>query len=561
MVRASQELAVQAQPLEDTAPDHGLAPLLARCLTLRGICDPQAIDEFLHLEEFKPHDPALMPGMAQAVERIVRAVNSASRICIYGDYDADGVSAIAILLQAIRALGGICFHYIPDRFLEGVGLHCDRLALLKSQGVDLVITVDTGSRAMEEMRFAAAIGLDVIITDHHTPGEQTPCAYAVLNPKLPGSRYPFRSLCGAGVAFKLASALDHALPGRLDLERLLKIAAIATVADMVPLHGENRWIVWAGLRAMDREEKGPLRSLLRKVGVRGAVQATDISFRVAPRLNAPGRLGDPDPAIALLDNPTPEEAGRLIEIMDGMNTVRQMIERDLSERLEDQVRAILAKDLPSFVLLAGRNWHRGILGIMACKMLRRFNRPVAVLSYGQTEAHGSIRSLPGVDLMKALGQLSSLLTSFGGHTEAAGICLPITNIPQFKMRMNELLHQEIAGHHEQTRPSVDAELAWSAIDEKLFRTLQCLAPHGMGNPQPVFLSRNLILESTPQMRGAWAHFEVSDGNLSRRCSCYLPLGFAQPFERFDSVDIHYALTPYRESFQIQVLEMKPSAQE
>jgi single-stranded-DNA-specific exonuclease len=414
---------------------------------------------------------------------------------------------------------------------------------------------------MEEMHFAAAIGLDVIITDHHTPGEQTPCAYAVLNPKLPGSRYPFRSLCGAGVAYKLASALEASMPGRMDLDRLLKIAAIATVADMVPLHGENRWIVWAGLQAMDREEKGPLRSLLRKVGVRGSVQATDISFRVAPRLNAPGRLGDPDPAIALLDDPTPQEAGRLIDIMDGMNTVRQMIERDLSERLEDQVRAILAKDLPSFVLLAGRNWHRGILGIMACKMLRRLNRPVAVLSYGQTEAHGSIRSLPGVDLMKALGQLSSLLTSFGGHTEAAGICLPITNIPQFKMRMNELLHQDLSTHQEFAGPSVDAELAWSAIDDELFRTIRRLAPHGMGNPQPVFLSRNLILESNPQMRGAWAHFEVSDGNLVRRCSCYLPLGFAQPIERFDSVDLLYSLTPFRESFQIQVLEMKPSAQE
>lgn len=559
MERSWQLLEAPEDIVENTAHRMGIDPLLARCLAHRGLAAPEEIDAFLKPECYEPHSPFLMPDLERAVDRIGRAIASRERICIYGDYDADGVSSIAILLRAIRTLGGCAFYYIPDQFFEGVGLNCDRLAKLKAEGVGLVITVDTGSRAFEEMHFAKSIGLDVIITDHHTPTEERPDAFAVLNPKLPGSRYPFKGLCGAGVAYKLAAGLDLKFPNQIDVAQLLKIAAIATVADMVPLRGENRWIVWAGLREMEREEKGPIRALLRRVGVKGAVQSMDISFRVAPRINAPGRLGDPDTAIALLDDPAPRDVARLIEIMEGMNTVRQMIERDLTDRLETQVQSIMAKDVPPFVLLAGRNWHRGILGIMACKMLRRLERPVCVLSYGKTEAHGSIRSLPGIDLMQALGQLSSLLTSFGGHPEAAGICLPITNIPQFKMRMNELLQDAVASYLQKNIQLVDAILDWSRLDSDLFRAVSKMAPYGIGNPAPVFLSQNLILENDPLVKGPWIHLEISDGDHLRKCSLYAPHGLGFPLERFDSVDLLYSLMPFRDGYQIQVIEIRPSA--
>lgn len=536
----------------------GVSQLLARCLVHRGLNQEAEVRRFLKLEDFEVPDPFLMPDLEVAVDRIVNAVNTGERICIYGDYDADGVSSITILLQAIRALGGRVFYYIPDRFFEGVGLNCERLTKLVEEGVSLVITVDTGSRAFEEMAYAAEIGLDVIITDHHTPTEERPNALAVLNPKMHGSFYPFHGLCGAGVALKLAQGLDKRVPGKIKLNECLKIAAIATVADMVPLQDENRWIVWQGLKQMDLEEKGPIRSLLKKVGVKGPVQSLDISFRVAPRINAPGRLGDPDVAIALLDDPSSKEITRLIDIMEGMNTVRQMIEKDLTDRLEAQVQSIMAKDLPHFVLLAGRNWHRGILGIMACKMLRRLERPVCILSYGQEEAHGSIRALPGVDLIRALNHLSPLLSSFGGHPEAAGISLPITNIPQFKVRMNELLSKQVAPILQSEKPFVDAIIDWSHIGDEMFRSVCQLAPFGIGNPAPIFLTKNLILENDPLIKGPWVHLEVSDGEYTHRCSHYAPSGLNFPLERFDSVDLLFSLMPYRDGFQIQVLEIKHS---
>jgi len=464
------------------------------------------------------------------------------------------------LTQTIRSLGGEIFYYVPDRFFEGVGLNSNRLDLLKNQEqVSLVITVDTGSRSFDEMEFARSIGIDVIITDHHSPGETRPSALAVLNPKMAPSSYPFPNLCGAGVAYKLAQGLEQRFPGKVPLKDLVKIAAIGTIADMVPLREENRWIVATGLSEIDRDDKGPIRGLLRRVGIRGKVHSLDISFRLAPRINAPGRLGDPDTAIAFFESRNPRETQRIIETMEGMNTIRQMIERDLTERLESQIQAILAKELPAFVLLAGRNWHRGILGIMACKMLRRLARPVCILSYGLQEAHGSIRSLSGMDLMEPLNELAPLLNSFGGHAEAAGVCLPITNIPQFKARMNELLNNQVQDQLPNFLPDVDAEVQWDDLDRDLFRNLMTLAPFGVGNPTPVFLCRNLILESELIRKGPWFHFEVSDGNLVRRCSYYHPTGFDYELERFDSVDLLFSLVPFRDDFQIQVVDLSPSS--
>lgn len=548
-----------AELVEQFVETHGLDPILARCLVNRGLRRTQDVREFLEPENYESPDPFLLPGMDRAVERISRAVDQGERICVYGDYDADGVASIAILTQAIRSLGGEIFHYIPDRFFEGVGLNANRIQQLKEQEhVTLIITVDTGSRAFEEMRFARELGMDVIVTDHHTPDQELPDALAVINPKREGSRYPERFLCGAGVAFKLAQGLARVHQDRIDLSKLVKVAAIGTIADMVPLIGENRWLVEWGLKEMGREERGPIQNLLRKVGIRGRVHSLDISFRLAPRINAPGRLGDPDIAIAFFDSHEHEQNLRIIETMEGMNTVRQMIEKDLTDRLESQIRAILAKELPSFVLLAGRNWHRGILGIMACKMLRRLSRPVCILSYGRQDAHGSIRGLPGMDLMKPLRQLSSLLTSFGGHAEAAGVCLSITNIPQFKERMNELLKPQLDEILPQITPFIDAEIEWRDVNRSLFNRLQTLSPFGIGNPAPVFMSRNLILESELVRKGPWYHFEVSDGSHAKHCSYYHPMDLPFELERFDSVDLLFSVVPFKDDYQVQIVDLRPS---
>lgn len=549
----------QQDVVDQIAAKYGLSPLVARCVVNRGLNDEEDLAQFLDLDEYEPPDAFLMPDMEIAVDRISVAIERHQRICIFGDYDADGVSSIAILSKAIKDLGGDVFYYVPDRFFEGVGLNCESLRILREEElVDLVITVDTGSRAFEEMIYARQLGLDMIVTDHHTPDDERPNALAVLNPKLRYSAYPGPSLAGAGVAFKLAEGLATRFPGRLDLDPLIKIAAIGTVADMVPLRGENRWIVYRGLSLIDREERGPIRSLLRRVGVRGRCHSSDISFRVAPRINAPGRLGDPDTAIHFFESHSTRDVQRTIDIMDGMNQVRQMIERDMTDRLESQIKSILAKDLPSFVLMAGRNWHRGILGIMACKMLRRLSRPVCILSYGEEEAHGSIRTPPGMDVMKPLNTLASLMRSFGGHAEAAGLCLPITNIPLFKDRMNELMEPQVREHLPHLSQFVDAEVEWKDVNRRMFEGIYKLAPFGVGNPIPVFLCRNLILESAITRRGPWHHFEVSDGVNTRRCSFYHPHELDEAFERFDSVDLLFSVTPFKDDFQVQVVELRLS---
>ncbi len=544
--------------VEQLAQSFKLDRLLAKCLLNRNVPRFQDVDFFLDPETYQWPDPFLIPDMDKAIDRIIEAIEKNERICIYGDYDADGVCAIAILTQAIGALGGDTFFYIPDRYFEGAGVNTERLRLLQEEdGVGLVITVDTGIRAFEEMSFAREIDLDVIITDHHTPDTLHPDALAVLNPKIQGSNYPFDGLCGAGVALKIVQALDLCFPGTLDMERFLELAAIGTIADMVPLREENRWIVAKGLKAIDREEKGPIRGLIRKLGIRGEVSALDISYKVAPRINAPGRLGDPDTAISFFRCENPEEINTIIETMDGMNTIRQMIEKDLEAKLEIQLKDSYRKGPPPFILVAGRHWHRGVLGIMACKILRRYSRPACVLSFDSKNAHGSIRATAGLNLLDALHQISSLLTSFGGHPEAAGVTLQVTNVPQFKARMTELLAPMVNGHGN-GQTYVDAVINWHDLNNELFESLAKMAPFGIGNAVPIFLSANLILESELMRKGPWFHFEASDGNVSHKCSFYHPDSLSPHFERFDSVDLVYSITPFRDEFQLQILEMIPS---
>lgn len=536
--------------------------LLARCILNRNLSERREMVCFLEPARYEPPDPFTMPDMDVAVARIEQAQATGDRICIYGDYDADGVTAISILTQGLQELGLDVFYYIPDRFFEGVGLNHERLRILRQEeDVSLIITVDTGVRSFEEMEAARALGLDIIITDHHTPDEQRPDALAVLNPKLPGSGYPFKGLCGAGVALKLIQALDQRQPGKMNLERYLGIAAIGTVADMVPLREENRWIVSRGLEAMVRDEKGPFKCLLRKVGVRGKPNALDISYKVAPRINAPGRLGDPDIAIKFFAERDPAALQDIVDVMDGMNTIRQMMERELEYKLEIQIKHNLPAEPPPFIMMAGRHWHRGILGIMACKILRRFHRPCCVISFDAEMAHGSIRSVPGVDVLKALDQIPTLLTSYGGHPEAAGVTLPVTNLPMFKERMAELLAPQMNRENRQVSFQIDAQIDWQDLNETLFDTLKQLAPFGIGNAMPVFMSHNLILESEILRRGPWYHFEISDGSISRRCSFYQPIDLEHEFERFDSVDLVYSLAPFRDEYQVQIVEIRPAAGE
>ncbi len=545
--------------IEAVARMYNVDRLVATCLINRGAAPGQDWRYYLEPATYTPPDPFTMPDMDVAVARIDRAIRANELICIYGDYDADGVTAISILLQGLRELGARVFHFIPDRFFEGVGLNVARLERLVRDGVALIITVDCGIRACTEMEVARQLGLDIIVTDHHTPDEHKPQALAVLNPKLPGSRYPFKNLCGAGVAFKLIQAMNRTGRPPINMRRYLQIAAIGTIADMVPLREENRWLVANGLREIGRDEHSPLRYLLRRLGLRGDVDALDISFKVAPRINAPGRLGDPDVAIDFLTSSSPKEMNRLCDVMEGMNTVRQMLEREVEAKIELQLRHAIRDRVPAFVMVAGKYWHRGILGIMACKLMRRYNRPTCVFSFDDQTAHGSMRGIAGVNLLDQLAQVSTLLDTYGGHPEAAGVSLPLTNLPLFKQRMNELLAPQVTAAPEyDPGTAIDAELAWRDLNPKLMKAIGKLSPFGIGNAAPVFYSANLILESELSRKGHWYHFDVSDGHTIHKCSFYHPIDLLDRFERYDSVDLVYSITTFRNEYQVQIVEMRPS---
>lgn len=541
-----------------------LHPALARCLLKRiggddlNDWNEHEVRQYLGESRFSPPDPFLLGGMDIAVKRIQLALKNNEKIVIFGDYDADGVTATSILYLALEKLGGQVEYYIPDRFGEGVGLTEARLDwLVRHLSASLIITVDTGCRCVSEIDYASKIGVDVIVTDHHLPGEALPRALAVINPKIPGSSYPYPDLCGAGVAYKLVEALSSEFPGQLELGMYQKIAAIGTIADMVPLTGENRWLVKKGLREMDREPRGPLRLLLKKLGIRNRVFSQDVSYKIAPRINAPGRLGDPDTAMAfLLGKGSHQDASRLVDIIDGMNHIRQMLERDLEHRLDLQVKSISNGTLPPFIMLAGKNWHRGILGITACKMLRKYDRPVCVLSYDAEVANGSIRGVPGVNLIETLAEIDSLFTSYGGHAEAAGVSLDVTNLPQFKQRMNELLASKVSLDQEPEIHRVDSELDWCEVQTGFFKQLMKLEPFGSGNHTPQFLTRNLILETEIQRHGPWLSFEASDGVSRHKCSFYHPDDLSEELEKYDSIDLIYSIIPYRDDFQIQVSHMQ-----
>ncbi|PIE90170.1 MAG: single-stranded-DNA-specific exonuclease RecJ [Acidobacteria bacterium] len=552
--------------VQEISRKYDLHPIATKCLLSRLKTtssdeeDEKEIQSILGELEYQPADPFLLNDMHEAVERILLAIKRNEKICVFGDYDADGVTAIAILTRAIKALGGNTYYYIPDRFSEGIGLAEDCLdEIVMEHRADLIVTVDCGCRNVAEVEYAKSRNLDVIITDHHIPGDVLPDALAVINPKRQDSNYPFGDLCGAGVAYKVVEALAKRFPRRFDLANYQKIAAIGTIADMVPLRAENRWLVQQGLKAISSDTKGPIRTLLRKVGIRNQVYAHDISYKIAPRINAPGRLGDPATAISFfLKKNNCFEVNKLVDIMDGMNYIRQMLERELESRLVHQIRALSRKQLPPFILLAGKNWHRGILGITACKMLRKFSRPVCVLSYDSKEANGSLRGVPGVNLIDALNEIRSLFTSFGGHAEAAGVSLDLTNLPQFKQRMNELLEPHVHQLDVQPVSEIDAELEWSDINRALFDDLMKLEPFGSGNATPVFVSRNLILETDIQRNGPWLSFTASDGLVKHKCSFYHPDELEFEFERYDSLDLMYSISPFRDDFQIQIIEMKPS---
>jgi len=464
-------------------------PALARLLINRGINDPEQARAFLSPSMDQFHEPWLMLGMEQAVARLLSAVEKKEAIVIHGDYDADGISATVILVEALHQLGGKVDYYLPSRFDEGYGLHIEPLKEFKEAGHSLVVTVDCGINAVEEAAYAADLGLDLIITDHHQPLEQLSGALAVINPLQKDCPYPFKELSGAGIAFKLAAALMEK-SGSDFPDHLLDLAALGTAADVVPLLGENRLIVSSGLNVLRNLQRVGFKALAAAVSLdKARINSTALSFILAPSVNAAGRMGAALPAAQLLLEKDAEKAAELAGYLHRTNQSRRSTEQIILREAEEAATKQLLTAENKVVTLAGESWHHGVIGIVASRLVERFNRPVALIALENGEGRGSARSIPGFDITAALADSSALLERFGGHEQAAGFTIQAGNIDELKERLNRYAKNKLDGAALSSRLYIEAELEEPEIGFGLTARLEELQPHGTANPIPLFGSR------------------------------------------------------------------------
>jgi single-stranded-DNA-specific exonuclease len=480
------QLATYDEALSRTiAEECNLSPLIAKLLVIRGIDSPERARSFLQISPDRFHDPFLLDGMEKSVHRIRQAVERKEPICIYGDYDADGVSSTSLMIHVMRQLGAVFDIYIPNRFTEGYGLHKDALTHLQESGFKLIITVDTGISAVEQVDFANWLGLDVIITDHHEPPAVLPEAFAVMNPKKPGCPYPFDMLAGVGVAFKLA----HALLGEPPLH-LVDLAAIGTIADLVPLVDENRIIASLGLKRLNQTRNIGLQALIRVCGLADSeLTAGHVGFALGPRLNAGGRLETAEAAVKLLACTDPAEADRYAQTLDELNRERQDVVQAITEEAVQMVLERYPPEENRVLVLAKEGWNVGVVGIVASRLVEKFYRPTIVLGIDPEKgtAKGSARSIAGFDMYEALTACKELLPHYGGHTMAAGMTLPIENLEPLRIKLNELAANWLQEDDFIPLTRVDLALDVEEITLEVAEQLEQLAPFGMGNPTPLIL--------------------------------------------------------------------------
>lgn len=482
------------------AQTYGVPFFLAMLMNIRGLDDAAHLREFLG--EGEPlSDPFLLKDMDKAAARITRAVDNMEKIAVYGDYDADGVTSTAMLYSYLETRGADVIFYIPQREGEGYGMNIGAVEYLKEQGVSLIVTVDNGISSVQEVARANELGIDVVVTDHHRPQEILPDAVAVVDAYRPDDTSPYKHFSGVGIAFKLLMALED---GAGDMEDLLEaysdLAAIGTIGDIVPLTGENRTLIRAGLEHLSQSDRPGVQALLENAGIAGkALTSTNVAFTLVPRINATGRMGAPERAVRLLISGYEEEAEVLSEEICADNEERRRVEAEIAEAAFADIEAKgYMKD--RVVVVDGENWHHGVIGIVASRVTERCGKPCMIISRGETEAKGSGRSIEGFSLFEAICACGDLLIKFGGHPMAAGITLKPENIEAFRKRINQYAAEHFPQMPTQT-VTLDCKLNPAALSVSMAQSLTQLEPFGNGNPQPVFGLFNMELSNVTPVGG------------------------------------------------------------
>jgi len=496
----------------------GVSAVVAQLLICRGICDAGAAREFLDPKLSDLRDPSSLPKCCAAADTLHAAAKARRRITIYGDYDVDGMTGTAILLKCLRMLGADVDYYVPSRINEGYGMNHNAVRALAERGTQVLVTVDCGIASVAEAETAREVGIDLIVTDHHEPAEHLPHAQAIVHPNLPGHDYPFAGLSGSGVALKLAWALCQQASGakrvgpqmREFLLSAVGLAAMGTVADVVPLVDENRVLVRYGLVSLKDNPGLGLDALMRitELNTKPALDAEDIGFVLGPRLNAAGRLGQAQLAIELLTTERPDRAEELAKYIHGLNDSRQTLERSIYRAANKQVKERFDPRQDAALVLADRGWHPGVIGIVAGRLAEKYHRPTILIAQDQLgikPATGSARSVPGFDLHAALTRCSDYLIGHGGHAAAAGLTIDDQRIDEFRTAFCETVEQEITEESRVAELNIDAEAPLSAFTLKVVDQIEQLGPFGQANARPLLCSSGVSLAEPPRAMGSGGH--------------------------------------------------------
>ncbi len=551
--------AENAEEKKILAGQLGISEVLAGILLHRGFTDQESASCFLAVEKQPFHDPGLLKDMDKAVSRIETAISKRQRIVIYGDYDVDGITATALLVRALRRLDAIVDFYIPDRQKEGYGFNPAALEKL-AEANDLLISVDCGISAVNEI--ASVREMDVIITDHHLPGVELPPALAVVNPHREDCSYPDKNLAGVGVAFKLCQALWQKLK-QTTFDCDLELVALGTIADIVPLLGENRRIVKSGLAALNKTEIAGLAALIDVCDLEGKrIDAGHVGFVLAPRLNAAGRLASAAAGVDLLLKTDVSAARRIATELNEENIERQLTEREILEAAEAALKEIEI-EREKVLVLAGENWHSGVIGIVASRIVEKYYKPVIIIGIKDGIGKGSCRSIRGFHMYEALADCEDLLLGFGGHAQAAGLSILPENIPLLRDKLSEIAATKLTAADYIPVLDIEASLPINAVEPQLIEELAALEPYGMGNPRPLFACQNTAVRSAKKMgrEGAHLRLELTQGRASASAIAW---NKGEQAPDLQGIELDVAFQPElnvwqgRTSVQLKVQDLRPA---
>jgi len=547
---------------EIIAKELGIPLPIAQVLTNRKILSSEEAQTFLFGTLDNLHDPYLLPGMDKAIERILSAVRQKEMILVFGDYDVDGVLSVVILLKALRSLGAEADYFIPERLKEGYGIKEDHLKIVKEKKARLVISVDCGIKSLAFAAKAKAEGVDVIITDHHLPGDTLPDAAALINPVLKDSSYPYKALAGVGVVYKLLQALLSREGKASTLPHYAKMVAIGTIADVAELRGENRLLVKQGLRGLEKTSNIGLRSLLENCGLqKKRITEADIGFRIAPRINAAGRMGAADAAVRLFFTEDEEESCRLALWLNELNAQRQDEEERIYNEALSRVKKNSLNQRYKLLVLGCERWHRGVIGIVASKLKDFFYRPVLLFHYEDGKAHGSGRSISEFSLIRCLDECREFFLDYGGHTMAVGCVLMRDRLDLFKQKVNRVVQERLGDEELRRRIRIDAPIDLAEIDRSFIENFHRLAPFGVGNPKPVFLTRGVEIMNSPQLiQDKHLKFMVRQSGRTFEALGWDKAGLLPEIQRGNRLDLVYSLQSStflgEEMFSLSFEEMK-----